>query len=104
MRLKRSVPTCRSWVAIQRQLDARYRAERPELGVEVEPLRRRSLRLAPVAAALRAARLPLQELAGHYLHLHANRLLRGAARAQELVLYDFLCRFYASQQARQDRG
>lgn len=48
--------------------------------------------------------MPLRTLAGSYIHMHANRLLRSAARAQELVLYDFLCRLYESQAARRDRG
>ena len=43
--------------------------------------------------------LPLPELAVSYLHMHANRLLRSAHRAQELVLYDFLARLYQSQAA-----
>jgi thiopeptide-type bacteriocin biosynthesis protein len=69
-------------------------------------LRRRSERLAPVMAELqacaRAGRLsvPLTELAASYLHMHANRLLRSAHRAQELVLYDFLSRLYESRAAR----
>jgi hypothetical protein len=32
--------------------------------------------------------------------MHANRLLRSAQRAQELVLYDFLDRLYEGQAAR----
>ena len=44
--------------------------------------------------------VPLAELAVSYLHMHANRLLRSAHRAQELVLYDFLGRLYESQAAR----
>jgi lantibiotic biosynthesis protein len=42
------------------------------------------------AATVRAA------VAGSLLHMHANRMLRGAARAWELVLYDFLWRHYRS--------
>jgi hypothetical protein len=54
----------------------------------------------------RAGRLtvPLPELAVSYLHMHANRLLRSAHRAQELVLYDFLARLYESRAARAPRG
>jgi lantibiotic biosynthesis protein len=69
----------------------------------------RSRVLAPVVAELRAAAAAgqltasLPELAGSYLHMHANRLLRSAARAQELVLYDFLERLYRSQLARARR-
>jgi hypothetical protein len=44
--------------------------------------------------------MPIPELAASYLHMHANRLLRSAARAQELVLYDWLYRMYEAQAAR----
>jgi thiopeptide-type bacteriocin biosynthesis protein len=106
------------------QLGNKFRAERKSLealldgaadadtrlapGLEV--LRRRSEQLAPVVAELqasaRAGRLavPLTELAPSYLHMHANRVLRSAHRAQELVLYDFLTRLYESQAARAKCG
>jgi hypothetical protein len=32
--------------------------------------------------------------------MHVNRLLHAGQRAQELVLYDFLCRCYAARRAR----
>jgi thiopeptide-type bacteriocin biosynthesis protein len=72
----------------------------------LEVLRQRSEWLAPVMSELKACTLhgrvslPLNELASSYLHMHANRLLRSAHRAQELVLYDFLARLYESQGAR----
>src|SRR5262249_4922426 len=72
----------------------------------LEILRRRSATLVPVMTELRASAedgtlsRPLTELAPSYLHMHANRLLRCAHRAQELVLYDFLARSYESQGAR----
>ena len=47
--------------------------------------------------------LPLAELAPSALHMHANRLLRSAQRAQELVLYELLGRAYSSQAARRRR-
>jgi thiopeptide-type bacteriocin biosynthesis protein len=109
---------------LARQLGDKYRKERKGLETLLEAegeaaagwgparaiLRRRSERLAPVAAALRAqeraGRLarPLADLAASFLHMHANRLLRSAQRAQELVLYDFLARLYASRAARQIPG
>ena len=104
----------------EHQLAGRFREERkglealldptamadplPAAGLEV--LRRRSRSLAPVIVELRAdaqaGRLsrPLTDLATSYLHMHANRMLRSAQRAQELVLYDFLARLYRSQAAR----
>jgi thiopeptide-type bacteriocin biosynthesis protein len=90
-------------------LDPTREAETP-LAFAREVLRRRSERLVPVLAELkacaRAGRLtvPLPELAVSYLHMHANRLLRSAHRAQELVLYDFLARVDASRAARAPRG
>jgi hypothetical protein len=35
--------------------------------------------------------------------MHANRLFRSAARAQETLLYDFLARLYESQLARRKK-
>jgi len=35
-----------------------------------------------------------------FAHMHVNRLLRSAQRAQELVLYEMLDRLYASRAAR----
>jgi hypothetical protein len=35
--------------------------------------------------------------------MHANRLLRASARANELVLYDFLLRLYEGRRARRKR-
>jgi thiopeptide-type bacteriocin biosynthesis protein len=103
-----------------RQLATKFRPERKGLEALLDPattahapfagaldvLRRRSQALAPVMAELRACaqagRLSvlLTELAPSYLHMHANRMLRSAQRAQELVLYDFLSRLYQSQTVR----
>jgi thiopeptide-type bacteriocin biosynthesis protein len=103
------------------QMSRRYRAERARLealldsaheapaplAAGLEALRRRSLRLAPVAAELReldqVGRLSatISDIAMSYAHMHANRLLRSAQRAQELVLYEFLERAYSSHAARQ---
>jgi thiopeptide-type bacteriocin biosynthesis protein len=105
---------------LRHQLGARFRTERRSLealldlapgsdsalAAGLEVLRRRSERLAAVMAELRACArsgrlsVPLAGLAASYLHMHANRLLRSAQRAQELVLYDFLWRLCQSQAAR----
>jgi thiopeptide-type bacteriocin biosynthesis protein len=99
----------------------RYRAERARLEALLDPeqvppeplaagleaLCRRSLQLAPVMAELRrlgqAGRLSvtLADLATSYAHMHVNRLLRSAQRAQELVLYELLDRAYSGQAGRQ---
>jgi thiopeptide-type bacteriocin biosynthesis protein len=110
--------------AAEQQLGERFRKERrsmeellgsrkassPVLAQGLEVLQRRSERLAPIAAGLNslaaAGKLgsPIAELAGSFLHMHANRMARSAARAQELVLYDLLNRHYASQAARQRKA
>jgi hypothetical protein len=50
----------------------------------------------------RAGRLSrtMTDLATSYAHMHANRLLRSAHRAQELVLYELLDRAYSSRAGR----
>jgi thiopeptide-type bacteriocin biosynthesis protein len=91
---------------IEALLDSAHEAPAP-LAAGLEALRRRSLRLAPVAAELReldqVGRLSatISDIAMSYAHMHANRLLRSAQRAQELVLYEFLERAYSSHAARQ---
>jgi thiopeptide-type bacteriocin biosynthesis protein len=102
----------------KRALGERYRAERKALdellGLEagdddplapgVQLLRERSERLAPLVEHLRAREqrlsVSLDDLLWSYAHMHANRLLRGAHRAQELALYDLLDRIYTSRLAR----
>lgn len=73
-----------------------------ELGVTI--LARRSERVRSVGASLRQRTSllgqTLPSLAQSFLHMHANRLLHAAARAQEFVLYDFLDRIYEGRLAR----
>jgi thiopeptide-type bacteriocin biosynthesis protein len=105
---------------LERQFDARYRRERPRLealldrrGDEAEQLAsglcaidHRSERVRALTAELEALAkkgalsASIQRLAASYVHMHINRLLRAAARAQELLIYDFLRRLYTSQAAR----
>ncbi len=67
------------------------------------------IQVVPLAAELRghaaAGRLgvTLAELGASLVHRHATRMLRGAARAQELVLYDLLTRLYEGRRARARR-
>jgi thiopeptide-type bacteriocin biosynthesis protein len=90
-------------------LDPTAEADAP-LALGREVLRRRSERLAPIVTELRSCAragqltMSLPELAVSYLHMHANRLLRSAHRAQELVLYEFLLRLDESRAARAPRG
>ena len=73
-------------------------------------LRERSANLQPLVKELRTLErdgkltLPIVQLVPSFIHMHVNRLLRSAARAHELVLYDFLGRVYQSRIARQTHG
>ncbi len=85
-------------------LDSTQNSDSLQLGVDL--LIHRSEKNAPIITRLRdLASMPgvpsLESLAGSYLHMYANRILRASARAQELVLYDFLTRIYASKLARE---
>lgn len=104
----------------RRRVSQRYRAERAQLEALLDPrqapsaplaagleaLHRRSRQLAPVTTELRrlgrAGRLSttLTDLATSYAHMHVNRLLRSAQRAQELVLYELLDRAYSTRAGR----
>jgi thiopeptide-type bacteriocin biosynthesis protein len=102
----------------ERSLGAKFRSER--LSIEAmlgggtdgnfatvrDAYRRRSEQSRAVVDELiareRSGRLtvPVVELAKSFIHMHANRCLRSAARPHELVIYDFLERSYTSQVAR----
>lgn len=43
---------------------------------------------------------PVVDFAWSLVHMHANRMLHASARAQEMVLYDFLRRLHAAKRAR----
>lgn len=97
---------------LRAQLGRRHRAERQSLeallagdpGHPLAPalaaLDRRSEALAAPVEELRRRRLPLDDLAASYAHMHANRLLRSGHRAQELVIHDFLTRLYQARMRR----
>jgi len=109
--------------AFQQEVSRRYRGERAavealldperdppaELAASLRALHQRSAALAWPARELRAAAkagrltVSLPELALSLAHLHVNRVLRSAQRAQELVIYEMLGRAYRSQAARRPR-
>ena len=109
--------------AFQHEISRRYRTERAclealldpqreapaELAASIQALHQRSAALAPVIRDLRAAadagRLTVDcpALTMSLAHMHVNRMLRSAQRAQELVLYELLGRAYSSQAARRRR-
>jgi thiopeptide-type bacteriocin biosynthesis protein len=101
-------------------LSRRYREHRAELAQLLNPtadtadplapgldiFHARGERLAPLVAELRslcaAGRLgtSLTDLAASHVHMHVNRMLRSRQSQQELIIYDFLARAYASAVAR----
>jgi thiopeptide-type bacteriocin biosynthesis protein len=100
---------------LKRQIRGRYRRERRALEeiLSAPPttellalLAQRRERLTSVAGELaRRSRSGLldtsyDDLAQSFLHMHANRMLRSAQRAQEAVIYHFLERIYESKLAR----
>jgi lantibiotic biosynthesis protein len=109
--------------AFQHEVSRRYRTERAsvealldpdreapaELAASIQALHQRSAALAPVMRDLRAAAdagrltVDVPALAMSLAHMHVNRMLRSAQRAQELVLYELLGRAYSSQAARRRR-
>lgn len=105
--------------AFRRQLGTKFRSHRAELTALLDPSSRlgggsygaaaalfeaRSKLVQPLAAALRApitaVQHPLVSIASAHAHMHLNRMLRSVARAQELVIYDLLRRYYQSAVAR----
>jgi thiopeptide-type bacteriocin biosynthesis protein len=104
--------------SLERRLGQRFRAERAALegllwdagpGHWLAPgltlLHNRSARLRPIVEQLheldRAGRLtvPIEAWAASVTHMAANRLLRSAQRAQELVLWDWLARLHRARLA-----
>jgi lantibiotic biosynthesis protein len=47
---------------------------------------------------------PISDILGSLIHMQVNRLMHGAPRAVELVIYDMLRRLYRSNRARKDRA
>lgn len=100
------------------QLGEKYRQERkfltellkyPEhhpLSLGLEIFRERSCVTAPIIKKLYSAAgkgklsSSINKIIGHYLHMHANRLLRSMQKEQEVVIYDLLTRHYYSLMAR----
>jgi thiopeptide-type bacteriocin biosynthesis protein len=106
--------------ALQVQLDQKFRTERPKLdplldaggdpessfAPALDVLGRRSRANAPILDELRrleaAGKLQgrLADMAVSLAHMHVNRFIRSAARAHEMVLYDFLFQTHRSRAAR----
>jgi len=108
----------RADAALRGAVGERFRAERgalaPLLDGDVDGvladglavLDRRSAAMAPALGRVRELAAAgefegdLGQLAGDLAHMHANRLLRSAQRAHEMVIYDVLDRLHAARAAR----
>ncbi|HYE89094.1 MAG TPA: lantibiotic dehydratase [Vicinamibacterales bacterium] len=106
--------------SLHRSLGDKYRAERGAItrlleydgarphamADQIAALRARSQSSRDVVARIKAmvaageSDASLFALVGSYLHMNANRLLRGSHRQQEFVIFDFLGRYYESVLAR----
>jgi len=106
--------------AFQAQVGKRFRVERTQLERLIGPdseapaglrtatkaLKARSAHLAGIGEALRdlagggSLTATPADIAMSYAHMHVNRVLRAAQRAQELVLYEYLDRLYTATAAR----
>jgi thiopeptide-type bacteriocin biosynthesis protein len=104
---------------LKKQLGVKFRAERDrvaelldrapnpdhDLSPGFDALARRAEAWRDTIAEIRARdargelRPRLDVVVWSYIHMHANRLLRSAHRAQEMVLYDLLARTYDQQRA-----
>jgi class I lanthipeptide synthase len=102
--------------AFQHAVSARFRQYRPrmadllgdtagmpsDVAACMPALTARSAAIAADCAELRALTgATITELTVSLAHMHVNRLLRSAQRAQELVLYEMLDRAYTSRVARE---
>ena len=96
---------------LKRQIGRRYREEKQALEALLadsaeHAFEARAAEIRPLAAELAAlearGRLtrPVAGIASSLVHMTANRLLRSAARAQEMVIYDLLDRLYLAQAKR----
>jgi lantibiotic biosynthesis protein len=90
--------------AFEHVLGDRFRADRRDLEALLatsDAFTARSTRIAPLAREITALDVAsLDDIIASHLHMHANRMLRSAAREQELVIHDYLVRLYESQLAR----
>jgi thiopeptide-type bacteriocin biosynthesis protein len=106
--------------ALQVQLDQKFRTERPKLdplldaaedpendfAPALDVFGRRSRAIAPIIAELRGLEKEgklvgtVDDMAVSLAHMHVNRFIRSAARAHEMVLYDFLFQTHRSRAAR----
>ena len=105
---------------MRKQLEQKYRKNRPEINFildhfndqtsEIKPLldliSQKSTAIQGITTDILAltqgeqSEKQLNDLMGSYLHMMVNRLFKTKQRLHEMVLYDFLCRYYKSEIAK----
>jgi len=69
----------------------------------LQPITKRSRQMAPIAKQIKTKSTKdhsVNELLKSYLHMMMNRLFRSNNRLHELLIYDFMSRYYASEIAK----
>lgn len=106
---------------LKEQTEKKFRKDRPQINEVMDPkndelsemyplfqlLRQKSAGVKPAAEKIMAMDkeerlgMPLNDLLASYSHMLINRLFKSKQRLNELVVYDFLHRYYKSEIARQ---
>ncbi len=98
--------------ALKRKIDTKYRDHREAIVATLrtesdrawpEPRSRdvQAIRSLAQASTLTVA---LDDLVGSFIHMHVNRLISSNPRLHELVMYDFLSRYYRSEIAQAEKS
>ena len=100
----------------KKQLDNKYRASRKEIETAmlcentIETIKIRKQAILPIADHLLAMeksgklQVPLKSLLTSMIHMTLNRWFRTKNRLYELVIYDFMSRFYTSEIAKSHKS
>jgi len=70
----------------------------------LQPITKRSKQMAPIARQIKSKSTKdhsVNKLLKSYLHMMINRLFRSNNRLHELILYDFMARYYTSEIAKE---
>jgi hypothetical protein len=78
------------------------------LKLMIKDIHKRSADLKPVFSTIikksQKNRIDYLTLPGHYIHMMLNRFFYEQARLHELIIYEFLRRYYASEIARSKKN
>ncbi|MGE5341359.1 MAG: lantibiotic dehydratase [Candidatus Omnitrophota bacterium] len=106
---------------LKEQLETKFRQDRPHINEVLDRatdevsdmlplfdlLTQKSIRVTPIVAQLLelngsgTLQMPLRDLLASFSHMMINRLFKSRQRLHELVLYDFLHRYYKSELGKQ---